>query len=81
LELLRKCAEVKGRLTRDLVAEKSGFGSGTSYQRAKKAMEEAIPEIIEKDEFELLGALAEMLVNSGDLDPEVLELWSDTDES
>jgi hypothetical protein len=36
---------------------------------------------LDEDESELLGALAEMLVNSGDLDPEVLELWSDTDES
>jgi ParB family chromosome partitioning protein len=48
LELRDKCPEVDGKRTRDLVAEKSGFGSGKSYQRAKKAMKEAIPEIIEK---------------------------------
>jgi hypothetical protein len=42
LELLRKCAEVKGRLTRDLVAEKAGFGGPRTYQQANETQRASV---------------------------------------
>ena len=45
LELVEKFPQVK---TRDLVAERSGFGNSRTYQQAKKVIEEGIPDIIEK---------------------------------
>lgn len=40
-------AELNGKETRELAAEKSGFGNPETYRQAKKVVEDATPEVVE----------------------------------
>jgi len=47
LELVVNCPQVQGEKTRDIAAKKSGFGSSKTYERAKKVVDNATPELVE----------------------------------
>ncbi|WP_156886392.1 hypothetical protein [Rhizobium gallicum] len=47
-ELPQNIAEVKGKETRQIAAEKAGFGNSETYRQAKAVVDEGIPELVEK---------------------------------
>lgn len=46
LRVPEKFPEVRGRDTRDVAAEKAGFGNGKTYEQAKKVLDHGAPELV-----------------------------------
>jgi len=46
-ENVQNLAQLEGRKSREIAAEKAGFGNPETYRQARKVTEEAIPELIE----------------------------------
>lgn len=50
--------DLKGKKTRDVAAEKAGFGNHTSYEQAKQVVELATPELVEAMDSEKISISA-----------------------
>jgi hypothetical protein len=46
-ENVANCAQFLGEKTRDIVAKRAGFSSGTSYERAQFVVDAGVPELVE----------------------------------
>ncbi len=46
-EIVENFPQFDGKKSRDLAAEKAGFGNGKTYQQAKKVVDTATPEVVE----------------------------------
>jgi phage N-6-adenine-methyltransferase len=46
-ENVANCAQFPGEKTRDIVAKRAGFSSGTSYERAQFVVDAGVPELVE----------------------------------
>ncbi|WP_084398268.1 ParB N-terminal domain-containing protein [Henriciella aquimarina] len=75
-QLRVNCAEVPQGRNRDLAAKGSGFGSGTTYERAKSVIESAVPELIGKmdDEEISISAAATIAAQPKEVQAEVIQL-------
>jgi hypothetical protein len=56
--------QLDGRKSREIAAEKAGFGNETTYRQARKVTEEAIPELVEAvDKGDIAISTAAKLAN------------------